>query len=155
MEKIQQFSTYLIGATVLIIILLIPGLFIWGSIKLGELIISWLYVFSKILFCFNLLILAPMAIIPKFREWAGIGMYLSSYIFGITLWFLSLLFTYTLWGWIAVFIGLFIAGIGIVPIAYVIVLLKGLWVPLGYLVILTILTFGTRIGGLILCKEEF
>jgi hypothetical protein len=41
-------------------------------------------------------------------------------------------------------IGLFMMGVGIVPIAMSATLFKGMWNILGQLVILTVLTFGTR-----------
>jgi hypothetical protein len=66
--------------------------------------------------------------------------------------FLGLLLTYVIWGGFAVFIGLFLAGVGVVPVAMLATLLKGLWGPFGILIGLTILTFGTRIFGLSLSE---
>ena len=72
---------------------------------------------------------------------------IASLVFGFTLWVWGLLFTYHLWGAIAVFIGLFLMGVGVVPIAMLATLFKGMWSTLGELVLLTVLTFGTRFAG--------
>ena len=53
---------------------------------------------------------------------------------------------------VAVILGLFMAGIGVVPIAMLATLLKGMWGPLVELLLLTILTFGSRIGALSLAQ---
>ena len=150
--KIKEASSMLLGGVILIAILFIPILFIWGGIKLSTILIPWLYLASAFAFLVNLVIFAPMAIFRKTREWAGVCMFFSSYVFGLTLWFLGLLLTYIIWGGFAVFIGLFIAGVGIVPVAMLATLIKGLWGPFGVLIGLTILTFGCRIAGLSLSE---
>jgi hypothetical protein len=43
-----------------------------------------------------------------------------------------------------VFLGLFLLGVGVVPIAKHATLFKGMWLQLGELVLLTVLTFGLR-----------
>jgi hypothetical protein len=53
----------------------------------------------------------------------------------------------------AVFIGLFLAGVGMVPIAMLATLIKGMWGPLIELVLLTIMTFGSRIGAMSLAES--
>ena len=67
--------------------------------------------------------------------------------FGFTLWVWGLLLTYDLWGAIAVLVGLVLLGVGVVPIAMLATLFKGMWLTLGELVLLTVLTFGTRFAG--------
>lgn len=146
-EKIKEASGMLLGGVIFIAILFIPVLFIWGGIKLGTVLIPWLYLASGIAFLVNIVIFLPMAIFRNTREWAGVCMFFSSYVFGLTLWFLGLLLTYIIWGGFAVFIGLFLAGVGVVPVAMLATLFKGLWGPFGILIGLTILTFGTRIFG--------
>jgi hypothetical protein len=65
----------------------------------------------------------------------------------------GLLLTLAIWGVGAVFIGLFLAGVGVVPIAMLATLLKGMWGPLIELVLLTIMTFGSRIGAMSLAES--
>src|SRR5438046_9731864 len=58
-------------------------------------------------------------------------MMIVSYVFGATLWVWSLLLTYTLWGGFWLFIGLFMAGVGVVPLAMIATFFKGMWAELG------------------------
>ena len=51
------------------------------------------------------------------------------------------------------FIGLFLAGVGVVPIAMLATLIKGMWGPLIELVLLTIMTFASRIGAMSLAES--
>lgn len=59
----------------------------------------------------------------------------------------ALLLTLAIWGIGAVFIGLFIAGVGIVPIALLATLIEDLRGPFIELLLLTILTFVSRISA--------
>lgn len=58
-----------------------------------------------------------------------------------------------LWGGIAVFIGLFLLGVGVVPIAMLATLFNGMWSTLGELFLLLILTFGSRFLGIYLVEK--
>ena len=80
-------------------------------------------------------------------------MFIASYVFGATLWVRSLLVTYTLWGGIGLAIGLFMAGVGVVPLALLATLFNGLWSTLGELVLGLILTIGVRVWGLRLLEK--
>jgi hypothetical protein len=80
------------------------------------------------------------------------ALFVASYVFGATLWMEGLLLTLATWRLPAVFIGLFLAGVGIVPIAMLATLFNGMWVYLLELVLSTIMPFGSRIGALSLSK---
>jgi hypothetical protein len=60
------------------------------------------------------------------------------------LWMTGLLLTYTLWGGFAVFIGLFMFGVGVVITAFLATLLNGLWSAFFEIIFLVFLTYGTR-----------
>ena len=60
---------------------------------------------------------------------------------------MGLLLTLDLWGGCAAVIGLFLLGIGVVPIAMLATLFNGMWIELGLLVLAVVLTFGLRILG--------
>lgn len=64
----------------------------------------------------------------------------------------GLLMTLFIWGWGGVFIGLFMGGVGVVPIAMLATLLNGVWGALIELVLLTIMTYATRAGALALSE---
>jgi hypothetical protein len=82
-----------------------------------------------------------------------VALFFASYVFGATLWMEGLLLTLFIWGLGAVFIGLCVVGIGVVPIAMLATLLKGMWGPLIELVLLTIMTFGSRACAISLAES--
>jgi hypothetical protein len=102
----------------------------------------------------NVVILTPLAIIPPTRHFAGSGFFIFSYVFGATGWCMGLLLTWVLWGGTAVLVGLFVFGIGVVPIAMLASLLNGMWVELGLLFLAVVLAFGLRILGIHLVENR-
>jgi len=142
----------------------IGGLLIIGAILLVAIAVGTVFIFgsawasSKLLPCFSIVtwisfglvifVFLPLAIPRTTRGFSSLALFITSYIFGATLWMEGLLFTLLIWGVGAVFIGLFIAGVGVVPIAMLATLFKGMWGPFIELVLLTIMTFATRIGAL-------
>ncbi len=146
-QKLKDIGWGVLGIVFLVLMFLLIGLFIHGGAWLGEKIYPWLVGISSIALIILVFILLPLAIFRKTRAFAGNGIMISSYVFGSTLWVYGLLLTYFLWGGIAVFIGLFMFGVGVVPIAMLATVFKGLWPTLGELVFLTILTFGTRFAA--------
>ena len=59
----------------------------------------------------------------------------------------GLLLTLNIWGMGVVFIGIVLGGVGVVPIAMLATLIEGMWGPLIELALLTIATFGGRLGA--------
>lgn len=78
---------------------------------------------------------------------------ISSYVIGLALWVWALILTYVLWGLWAVVIGLFFMGVGIVPIAMLATLFKGMWPQLGQLVLGLVLVFGIRAYSLYVAQK--
>ena len=147
-DKLKSAGAVIAGIAFLIGLLLLSGLFIHGSARVGEKIYPWLATVSGYALVVVIFVLLPLAFYRKTRVVSGIGMMIASYVFGLTLWVWGLLLTYNLWGLLAVFIGLFMFGVGVVPIAMLATLFKGMWSTLGQLVLLTVLTFGTRFAGM-------
>src|SRR5437867_3865617 len=147
-DKLKSAGAVIAGIAFLIGLLLLSGLFIHGSARVGEKIYPWLATVSGYALVVVIFVLLPLAFYRKTRVVSGIGMMIASYVFGLTLWVWGLLLTYNLWGLLAVFIGLFMFGVGVVPIAMLATLFKGMWSTLVQLVLLTVLTFGTRFAGM-------
>jgi len=152
-ETISNIGTYALGLVIMLAILALPVLFIVGGVVIGEKILPWLMLLSILTLGFNIVILLPLALIPPTRPWAGLGFFISSYVFGLTGWFMGLLLTWILWGGMAVIVGLFIMGIGVVPIGMLATLFNGMWAELGLLVLAVVLTFGLRILGMTLTEN--
>jgi hypothetical protein len=146
-EKIKEVGTYILGIAIFICFLAIPALFIWGGVWLSTNILPWLNLLSLIALAILIIVLLPLSIFRKARSFSGTCMVFSSYIFGVNLWFSGFVLTYVLWGGWAVFIGLVLMGFGVVPIAMLATLFKGMWLELGSLIFATFLTFGVRILG--------
>ena len=152
-EKLKNLGYYILGIGGLFVLILISIFTIKGAVWIGEHVLQWLINFAWIVLAVNLLILLPLSLFRKTGIVGGIGMYISSYIFGLTLWFLGLLITYFTWGFLGVFIGLVMAGVGVVPVAMLATLLNGEFFSLLVLIVLTILTFGVRSLGIYLASR--
>jgi hypothetical protein len=90
-------------------------------------------------------VLLPNAIFSAIPKTAGSSMIIASYIFGACLWTWSFLLAYAMWGWVGIFVGLFMAGVG-VPVAALASLLHAEWFI--QLALLLLLTFGLRVWEL-------
>lgn len=143
-EKIKEGLWVVVGIGVLLLILLLVGLFIHGGAWLGAKVYPWLAGISWLTFAVVIFVLLPLSFVRRVRGPASIGLLYSSFIFGLTLWVWGLLLTYHLWGGWAVFLGLFLFGVGGVPFAMLATLFKGMWPQLAELIVLTILVFGVR-----------
>jgi len=151
---ISNIGSYALGLVIMLVLVALPVLFIFGGIWVGEKILPWLILLSILAIGFNIVILLPLALIPPTRPWAGLGFFISSFIFGLTGWFMGLLLTWILWGGLAVIIGIFFMGIGVVPIAMLATLFNGMWLELGLLFLVVVLTFGLRILGITLVERD-
>lgn len=147
-DKLKNAGAIIGGIALFIGLLLLPALFIFGAAVVGEKLYPWLTTVSAIAFWVVILVLLPLAFFRKTCAVSGIGMMIASHVFGLTLWVYGLLLTLNLWGFLAVLIGLFMFGVGVIPIAMLATLFKGMWSTFGELVLITVLTFGTRFAGL-------
>lgn len=98
--------------------------------------------------------LLPLAAWRGTRGWAGVGLFIFSYLFGATAWFLGAAATFGSFGWFGLIVGVFFFGIGVVPLgiigAYFKLDASGL--ALNLLVMITI-TFVARFGGAYLASR--
>lgn len=153
MDKLKLIGSYILGLCIFAGVILIAVMFVKGGVWLGARAYPWLLLIATLAFWVTVLIFLPLAIFRRTRVFAGMSTYFASYVFGLTLWFWSLLLTYSLWGIGGVVVGLFIMGIGVVPIAMLASLFNGLWSTLGQLVLLTVITLGSRFLGLYIAMK--
>lgn len=110
--------------------------------------ISWLAVAVVIV------VLLPLAIFKKTRGVSGLGIYIASYLFGATTWFLGATVTFVTWGWVGLVIGLVIAGVGVVPIGILAAFISLKEPTLGFSILAMVaITLGSRIGGVALAEN--
>jgi hypothetical protein len=147
-ERIKGWGWSVVGFLFFIAIFFVAILFIHGGVWLADKILPLLAPISLLVLIFSILVLVPLGLFRKTRNFAGSCLYLVSFVFGITVWLEGLLDTYVLWGPFGVIVGLGLLGVGVVPVAMVLTLIKGMWPDLVELVVLVALTFGSRGLGL-------
>lgn len=143
-ERIKGAGGFAFAIAALGGVVLLFALFIEGGVWLGEKIHPWLVTATGVVLGIVTFVFLPLLPIRKARAFSCVGLNFASAMFGFTLWVWGLLLTYRLWGAIAVVIGLVIFGVGVIPVAMIATLFKGMWLTLGELVLLSVLTFGTR-----------
>jgi hypothetical protein len=146
MEKIKSIGGALLGITVFVGITIVAVLFFNLGAKIAFTISPFINWLAGILFIINIVLLL-FAIIPKARGVVGLVIYISSYVYGLSAWIYGLAVTLALWGWLAVILGLFIGGVGVVPIGMLAAIFNGHWDIFGTLLFTVILTYGTRVLG--------
>lgn len=117
----------MIGIAVILGIIIFAMFFIKGGVWLSVKVIPRLSIVMGYVFALDILIILPLGIFKKTKGTSAIGLVVSSYVYGITLWFWALLLTYVIWGAVAVFIGLILAGVGVIPFAMIATAIKGEW----------------------------
>ena len=144
LEKIKSIGYSVLGVLIFAIFFLLVYLFFTGGIALGIKILPWLFQITGIIFLIDILVLFPLLIFNKTRNITAIGLLISSYIFGVTLWFWGLILTFYYWGLFAVIIGLVFLGIGVVPIALLATIINTEWLLVGQIILLILFTYGSR-----------
>lgn len=146
-DKLLALRSWLFLATVLalsgcVVVLLVLGE-AWVASRLLP-VFLWTSVAS---FAFCLLVALPLAAPRSTRALSAALFLVASFVFGSTLWMLGLLLTLgTLGLWWAV-AGTLVAGVGVVPLAFVGTALQGAWGWFGVLSLLTLLTFAGRLAA--------
>jgi hypothetical protein len=154
MEKIKDFLGGVFGLIIFLGLMLLPLLVILGGVWLSGVLYPFLVSIFSITFIVSIFILLPLGIFKKTRLISSNGLLIASYVFGTTLWVWSFLLSYALWGFLGLLIGLFIAGIGVIPIAVLATLFSGEWAIFGQLILLVFVTFGSRIFASYIGEEE-
>lgn len=152
-EKAKSLGWTVLGIGILLFFLLIGAFMLNGAVWVGEHVMDWLITISWIVLATDAFILLPLSMSNKYGMYGGIGIYFSSNIFGLTLWFLGLLLTYYTWGFFAVIIGLFLGGVGVIPVGMLAVLVNGEFAAFFGLLLLTALTIGSKILGVYLASK--
>jgi len=129
-------------------LIILPSMFILGAAWVSEHLIEYLAsaVAFSIIPC--LFILSPLALFRKTRFIAAYGFLIFSYLCGATTWALGLLTTLDYWGLMAAAIGLFFAGVGVVPLGIVASAFHADWWSVGGLSVGLFVTFSVRMLSL-------
>lgn len=147
-EKLKSVGTVALGLIFFLGLLIVIGLLIGGVAWVSSRLLPWLSIASVFAFALLILVLLPLSAIRATRSFAAVTILYISYLFGATVWIEGLLTTLSLWGGWAVIVGLFFAGVGVVPVGMLAALFHKQWWQFLELVGLIILTFGCRIYAL-------
>jgi hypothetical protein len=153
-DTLKSIGGCILGICIFVGVIFLAVMFLKGGVWLSERAYPWLVAINAIAFVVILLVLLPLSIFRRTRGFGGGGIYIASFIFGLTLWVWCLLISYTLWGIGGVVVGLFLAGIGVVPIAVLASVFHGLWSIAGQILLLTAITFGSRFLGIYLMMKS-
>lgn len=115
-----------------------------GAAAFSVWVLKWTFPAYSIIFLVSIVVLVPLALIPPTRSFSAVGLLIASYAFGAILWIWSMAYTYSVWGLVAVIVGLGFLGVGVVPIAMFAALVRADWGNLGAFVVAAVLTFGYR-----------
>jgi hypothetical protein len=151
-DVLESIGGFLISITIFIIGIMVIYVFIFGGAWISSKLLPLFSLLTWLVIALVIFIFLPLAIPKATRSFASIAILISSYVFGATLWMEGFLLTMILWGFWAVLIGIFILGVGVVPFAIIATLLKGMWLYLIELVLLTIATFASRFGAISLAE---
>jgi hypothetical protein len=141
---VSPVSGCLLVALVLAGIVVIALMFLRGGVWLGKQALPYFVLAAQIAFGAMVTVLLPMSAFRQTQRMAAKGLVYASSIFGVTLWVWGLLLTYNLWGGGAVLVGLFLFGVGVVPMAMLATAFAAMWSTLGQLLLLMVLAYGTR-----------
>jgi hypothetical protein len=111
-------------------------------------LVDWVPIIVGLTTAVSIFVFAPLGIFRRLRGAAGAGLITASWILGAILWFYGALATFTYWGWIGLIIGLFVFGVGVVPMGFLALALQSQWEWFLQLGILFVLVFAFRIGGI-------
>jgi len=119
-----------------------------GIIEFSLNVSTWLLPYAWIALGVIILILLPLAIFKRTRRFSGTIIFYASYLFGLTTWFLGAAITLSTWGWLALIIGLLLAGVGVVPIGILASFITLKSASLGIsIIVMAQVTYACRVGG--------
>ena len=147
-DKLKQIGMVLFGVAIFLAIASILVVFFKGAMWASDNLLPPLITIGWYAVAVNVVLLLPLSLFRSLRPFTGSVMFLSSFLFGLIAWLSGFVFTYMLWGVIPVIVGMVIIGVGVVPMALLATLFKDLWGGFVPLLVLVVLTFGSRIGGM-------
>lgn len=152
-DKLKEMAGMAFGFFVFIAILSLPLVFIMGAAWASKNLLGPLIIVGWILLAINIVIFLPLSIFKRLRGFTGGSIFFSSFLFGLVAWLLGFILTYSIWGAWAVVIGILFLGGGVVPIALLATAINGYWDPFLTLLVVSVLTFGARIIGLLIAES--
>ena len=100
-------------------------------------------------FAVCVLVLLPLAVFPPTRVLAGTGLFLASWLFGLTTWTLGASVTFYTYGWVGLILGMMLFGVGVIPLGVAAAFVTLKLPSLGfYLIGMSIVVYVARVGAI-------
>ena len=128
-------------------------LFLKGATFMANEFLPFLTTASAWLFWILLILALPISFIKRARGVMSIVFLISSYVFGVTGWLIGFALTYYYWGVFWLIVGLFFAGVGVVPLGLLASAFNGGWGQFWNLLLILIITYATRMYGFWLSEK--
>jgi hypothetical protein len=153
-QMAKGFGTILLSLAVLVVLVALSGGLIWGSAWISDRLIGPAIVVSQWALTICVIVLLPLSFFRLTRVVSMFGLLACSYIFGVTAWMAGLLATMYYWGFWMVVIGVFLGGVGVLPIGILAAIIHADWPAAGMLVAGAALTYGSRAMALWLASVQ-
>lgn len=154
LEKIKDLGYSVLGIGFFILIIVAFALLIIGGAKLFEILNPILEWISSVTWGIVWLLLL-LSIIPRFRNFTGTGIILGTYIGGTIFWLLSFYITFSLWGFLGIFVGVLFFGLGVYVTAILALLFDGQFTgALGFMFVLAQIFIFRFLGFWIISKYK-
>lgn len=128
-DLLKGIGSLLIGLAVIAALTFLVALFIKGGAWASAVILPFVDLFSWFTISITILVLLPLSFFKKTRPSSGFMLLMASYVFGLAAWLKGFLWAYNIWGVVGVLIGVFLFGVGVVPVGAIALLLNGMWQP--------------------------
>ena len=129
-DLLKGIGGLLLGLAVIVALTSLVALFIKGGAWASAVILPFVDLFSWFTISITILVLLPLSFFKKTRPSSGFMLMMASYVFGLAAWLKGFLWAYNIWGVVGVLIGVFLFGVGVVPVGAIALLLNGMWQPL-------------------------
>jgi len=152
-QLLKTAGTIGLGIVVLLALLAVPLVLIYGTVFVAEKLIPLASAAALVAFGVCLNFLLPLSLFRFTRAIAAVGLMIASCVFGAALWLTGVAVVYNYWGMVGLFVGLAVAGVGVVPIGLLASALQGEWLEVASLVLGLVLTFGARVLAFYLAQK--
>jgi hypothetical protein len=143
-------SAVIVGAAAFIFLL---AVYLAGLLWISNNVLDYLNIAAVIAFAICVFVFLPLSLFRVTRNVSVYGFYISSVIFGVATWILGFLVTFQHWGVTGLLVGLFLAGVGVVPIGILASAFNASWPQVGDLALGLVLTFGARMTAATLAAK--
>jgi hypothetical protein len=143
-EKFKTITSFLLGIAILISIYVIGALIFEGTAYVVVVILPYLAIATGYVLPVFGIVLFPLTAFRRTRVFAVLAIVACTYLFGALLWCMGFVVTYSYWGFTGIFIGLVLAGVGVVPVALIAAAFHSEWYLVWNLLLGAALVFGGR-----------